>query len=279
VQDEVARTVATLLVVHVNNIEAARALLKPARTWQAYDYYLRAVQMLNTFWMSPNTADLYGTRELLNHALEADATYARAHALLADTIISVWHLPLDDDYLSDAAIERAYQLACAAVQHDPAQPFAHAIVSLVLGYKRQHGASIHALDRAMTLNPNYADWRFVQAFLMAGEHRRAIEAGQAYVRADPYYPPRAAVWLGVGYFMMRHYREAAPFFQDASLRAPNSRGAHLWSAANFAHWGRLREARNEMAAALRVDPKFTLTEQARQAVWRQPAHGRSTPGS
>jgi len=265
VQDEVARTVAGLLVTHVNNIESARALLKPARTWRAYDYYLRAVQMLNTFWISPNTADLNRTRQLLTHALEAEPTYARAHALLADSIISVWHLPLDDDYLSDAAVDRAYQSACAAVQYDPSLPFAHAIVGLVLGYRRQHEASIHALDRAIALNPNYTDWRFVQAFLMAGQHRRAIAAGRAYVRADPYYPPRAAVWLGVGYFMTRRYREALPFLQDAALRAPDSRGAHLWNAANFAHWGRLREAQNEMEAALRIDPKFTLTEQARQA--------------
>jgi adenylate cyclase len=265
VQDDVARTVAAVLVAHVNHAEAARALLKPARTWQAYDYYLRAVEMLNTFWTSPNKADLYKTRELLNRALEVEPTYARAHALLADTIISVWHLPLDDDYLNDEAIERAYRSSCAAVQHDPALPFAHAIVGLVLGYKRQHEASLQALERATALNANYTDWRFVQALLMAGEHRRAVEAGHAYIRTDPFYPPRAAVWLGVAHFMMRRYREARPYLQEATLRAPNSRGAHLWSAANYAQWGRREEARNEIAAAMKIDPKFTVASQARQA--------------
>jgi adenylate cyclase len=269
VQDEVVRAIVKALVAHVNNAEAGRVLTKPAKTWQSYDYYLRAVSVLNTFWLSPNTRDLYAARELLNRALEAEPSYARAHALLADTIISAWHLRLDGDYLSQEALERAHRSVCQAVQHDPTLPFAHALLGLVLGYKRQFDASIEAVERATALNPNYTDWRFAQTLLMAGEHERAVAAGKAYIRADPFYPPRATVWLGVAYFMLKRYQDALPFLQEAALRVPNSRGGHLWAAANYGQWGRLDEARAEIVAALRIDPKFTIEAQAHQAVCRR----------
>jgi TolB-like protein len=42
VQDEVARTIVSILAAHVNKAEIERTLNKPPATWQAYDYYLRA---------------------------------------------------------------------------------------------------------------------------------------------------------------------------------------------------------------------------------------------
>src|SRR5262245_61990427 len=43
VQDEMARTIAAILAAHVNKAEIERTLQKPPAAWQAYDYYLRAV--------------------------------------------------------------------------------------------------------------------------------------------------------------------------------------------------------------------------------------------
>ena len=47
VQDEVVRRIVTILAAHVNKAEAKRTLLKPPATWQAHDYYLRAVEFLH----------------------------------------------------------------------------------------------------------------------------------------------------------------------------------------------------------------------------------------
>ena len=49
VQDEVARTIASILTAHVNKAEAARALLKPPSSWQAHDYILRGADTCNSF--------------------------------------------------------------------------------------------------------------------------------------------------------------------------------------------------------------------------------------
>jgi adenylate cyclase len=64
VQDEVARTIVAILVVHVNRAEVERVLLKPPKSWQTHDYYLRASSALASFWSSFHPQDLYRTRSL-----------------------------------------------------------------------------------------------------------------------------------------------------------------------------------------------------------------------
>ena len=199
VQDEVARKIVGVIVVQVTKAETSRTLLKPAATWQAYDYYLRAVETLNAFWASYKIEDLYATRRLLERSLSIDGNYARPLALLADTYLIAYRLPLDDDYVNPAALDRAYRQAYDALQFDPNLPLAHAQVGFVLGFKRQYDASVAEFEKALLLNPNYTDWRFAMALLIAGEYVRAIDAAQAYMRADPFYPPRAVLWLGMAY--------------------------------------------------------------------------------
>ena len=43
VQDEIVRTIVTILAAHVRKAETERTRTKPPNSWQAYDYYLQAV--------------------------------------------------------------------------------------------------------------------------------------------------------------------------------------------------------------------------------------------
>ena len=58
VQDEVARTVAAILAAHVSKAEAERTLLKPPKSWQAHDYYLRAAAASTSYNSSFNRDEL-----------------------------------------------------------------------------------------------------------------------------------------------------------------------------------------------------------------------------
>jgi adenylate cyclase len=86
-------------------------------------------------------------------------------------------------------------------------------------------------EKAGKLNPNSADWRLVMALIMMGQHARAVEVGQRYIRDDPFHPPIAIMWLGVAYFMLRRYAEARQGIRAAVQRAPNLRGARVHLAA------------------------------------------------
>src|SRR5262249_14599515 len=87
VQDELARTIATILVAHVNRAEAERTLLKAPTTWEAYDHYVRGAGMLASYWSTVNAADLHESRRWLEKSLSIDPGFARAHSALSTTYV------------------------------------------------------------------------------------------------------------------------------------------------------------------------------------------------
>jgi len=268
VQDEVSRAIVAILVVHVNKAEAERTLLKPPATWQAYDFFMRASDIYTAVRSSHNLADLYEARQLLERCISLDPSYARAHAKLSQTHSFAWLFRLDEDFLTPTVLERAHRLARKAVQLDPNLPFAHATLGTVLMYEGQHEQSIAAFEKAFALNPNYKDWRFGNALVRAGEHTRAIQVIETYMRCDPFYVRGVPGTLGIARYMLKEYSEALPPLRE--FRAPNVSQGHIWLAANLAQLGHLDEARAEAAEALRIDPMCTIDVQRRLSLYKRP---------
>ena len=172
VQDEVSRTIVSILVVHVNKAEAERTLLKPPATWQAYDFLMRASDV----WSMRDAADLhegqhllYEARRLLDRSIALDPNYARAHALLSQTHLAAWVQPLGEDHLNPVALERAQRFARKSLQLGPDLPIAHAQLGRVLTFEGQHEQAIAEFEKAVALNPNFTDWWFGMALMRAGE--------------------------------------------------------------------------------------------------------------
>jgi adenylate cyclase len=270
VQDEVARTIVTILAAHVNKAETERTLNRPPETWQAYDYYLRAVDANASFSSSYKAAELYEVRRLLGQSIAIDPNYARAYARLSYTVVQAWNIALDSDHLNPAALERAYQLAGKAVQLGPNLPQAHAQLGHVLCKGRENEAALAAFERAMALNPNFTDWRFGEALLYAGDPARAIEAIERHMRLDPFYAPLAPAFLGLAHYMLKQYSQALPLLQECASRMPKSRIPHCLLAATYAQLGDIEKARAEAAEALRIEPQYTIEgTQARMTAFKR----------
>src|SRR5262249_38976790 len=105
VQDEVVRTIVAILAAHVRRAEAERTRAKPPNSWQAYDWYLQAVDASHSFSASFRVEDLYEARRLLQQSLAVDPNYARSFAMLANSHIAVWINRLDSDFLKPAALD------------------------------------------------------------------------------------------------------------------------------------------------------------------------------
>jgi adenylate cyclase len=270
VQDEMARTIATILAAHVNKAEIQRTLNKPPATWQAYDYYLRAMDAYVAFWPSYTETDLREVRRLLEHSLAIDPKYARAWVRLGGTHLTAWINHHDGDHLNPAALDRAHALARKAAQLDPNLPEAQAVFAQVLSRRGEHDAAIAAFERAMALNPNFMDWRFAEVLVLAGEPERAIAAVQRYMRFDPFYAPLAPGWLGRAHYMLKQYSAALAPSRECAAQMPNVRLGNLGLAAAYAQLGRLDEARAEAAEVLRIDPKFTISRSARLLPFKRP---------
>src|SRR5262249_43653442 len=84
VQDEVARTIVTIMAAHVNRAEIERALLESPAAWEAYEYYLRGAEAYLWHFSRRTKDSLYEARRLLEQSLAIDPDYARAAAALSE---------------------------------------------------------------------------------------------------------------------------------------------------------------------------------------------------
>jgi adenylate cyclase len=261
VQDEVSRTIVSILMVHVNKAEAERTLLKPPATWQAHDFLMRASDV----WSARNAADphevrriLCEARRLLDRSISLDPNYARAYAMLSQTHLVAWVQPLDEDHLNPAALERAHRFARKSLQLGPDLSIAHAQLGGVLTFEGQHEQAIAEFEKAVALNPNFTDWWFGMALLRAGEPARAITVIETHMRYDPFCSPWALGQLGLAHYTLKEYSKALRPLRELTLRVPNMRQGHVFLAANLAQLGQLDEAHAEAAEILRIDPKYTI---------------------
>ncbi len=263
VQDEVARTIAAILAAQVNRVEAGRTLLKPPETWQTYDFYMRAADILVSFQSTYKIEELYEARRLLEHSIELDRNFARAHAAYSVTWTQTWINSLDGDFLNPVALDRAHAFARNAVQLDRNLPQAHAQLGYVLAFEAQHDLSIAEFERAFELNPNFTDRRFAAPLIFAGEFDRAVQMIDTHKRADPFYFPIASGFLGLAFYMLKRYAQALPPLLDCVSRAPNLRDGHVWLAANYARMQQLEKARQHASEVLRIEPTYSIERTAK----------------
>jgi adenylate cyclase len=264
IQDEVARTIAAILAAHVNRAEAERTLLKPPATWQAYDHYMRAAADWASFQASWKLENLLETRRHLGESLRIDPKYARAHSLMASTHRVAWLNPLNDEYLNPLTLDRAISLARTAIELDPNLPEAYAELGYTIIRRRNFDAASAAVERAIALNPNFADYRLAQVLYSVGEPAKAIDIAKTQMRLDPFHPHFAPLMIGVAHYLLKQYEEAQRWLREASGRAPNHQYGHAFLAATYAQLGQTEGARLEAAEVLRLNPNYTIGGTQRQ---------------
>jgi adenylate cyclase len=259
IQDDLACTIAGVLVAHVKVAEAERTLLKPPATWQAYDHYMRAGAAWVSFQSSWQTEYLLETRRRLADSLAADPNYARCYAMLASTHRVAWLNPLNDEYLSPTALNLAISLARRAIALNPTLPEAYAELGYNLTRKGDFDAATAAAERAMALNPNLADYRLAHVFFSVGEPTKAIAVAKVQMRLDPFHPHFAPLIAGIAHYFLKEYHDAQHWLSEAIGRAPNHQYGHAFLAATYAQLGRLEDAHAEAAEVIRLNPKYSIS--------------------
>jgi adenylate cyclase len=258
IQDEAVRAIVATLAAHVSRAETERALLKPPAAWEAYECYLRGAEAFFLHVTRRTEGSLNDARRLLEQSLAIDPNYARAAAMLSWTHLQGYLQPLDNDYLSRRALDRALELAQAGVHLDPRLPQARAQLGNVLIYKRQHDAAIFEFERAFALNPNFIDYRYALALSYAGEPARAIEVLEAIIRIDPF--PLSQMFSGMGFasYILKRYEDSVRWSRECISRQPSQQWPHVNLACAYAQARKTGEARAAAAEVLRINPGFTI---------------------
>lgn len=177
IQEKIARDVARNLEIELVGADSS-VVDRPTQNMDAYRLYLRGRNQ----WHKRTSSSLQQAISLFQAAIDLDPTFANAWSGLADAYgfsANYGNMPQAD------AIRLANEAARKALALDPNLPEAHASLGLVLIDQARMDEAIESLQRAIDLNPGFADarmwlggalmWEDPQAGLVQRRHAAQLE--------------------------------------------------------------------------------------------------------
>jgi tetratricopeptide (TPR) repeat protein len=174
----------------LNQVELDRVKRKPTESFDAYDYYLRA--MVNLYPTTREDSD--EALRFVYKAIELDSDFASAYGIVAGCY--AWRKA--NRWMTMEESAHAVRLARQAAKLGKEDAFALALSGYALAFvggEAEEGAAL--LNRALELNPNLATaW-----------------GGSGWVR----------VWLSEPNIAIDHFARACPFFSRMSFLVSSGR--------------------------------------------------------
>jgi len=203
VQDDITRSIVGALQVRLGSGDAAGSRRARGGTTNlaAYDHYLRALEHYRG-----RGAGLVDAERSVMAAVDADPTFAKAHALLAFVLL-VQPTYLDID--ASAVQRRARAAAQRAVTLDDSLADGHIALGHVHAESFEWVDAERELRRAIALDPrsSEAHFRLAETLTSLGRLRDARMPLEEALRLDPLYPI-AASFLGWTSSMLGRHDEA-----------------------------------------------------------------------
>jgi TolB-like protein len=236
-QDALAEQTAQALLPQLTGAERQLVARHDTDNLEANRLYTEA----RYYW---NKRDFEGIRKsvkLLEQAIGLDPNYARAHAGLADSYIT-----LSDYYLLEAslAFPRAKQEAQKALEIDGSLAEAHTALAMIKSsYDWDWAGADRAFRKAIEINPHYAtahQW-YAEFLIGAGQHEQALDEIRLAQQLDPLSLIMPSIEALVLYYA-RDYEGAIAQCQRVISRDPNFGEVYGYLQRAYEQKGMLREA-------------------------------------
>lgn len=249
VPDKVTAAIVSTLYGRVERSLLEQSLRKP--TLAAYECLLRGIKHLRGYGPNDNRRAV----ELFQQAIALDPDYAlaRAYRAFADVVLHGY------SDAPDEVLDQALALATTAVELDESNARCHWILGAIQRYRGDlHSAERH-YGRAVALNPNDANAICTTGSLLAhrGHFEEGIDRIREAMRLNPYHPEWYWVNLGSVLYAARRYADAAEAFGRVT---PPGYWVMCRLAGCYAQLGRVNEAREAAAEALRLRPNFSVAK-------------------
>jgi DNA-binding winged helix-turn-helix (wHTH) protein/TolB-like protein/Tfp pilus assembly protein PilF len=235
IQSEISRSVVEHLPGRISEAERRALAKRYTLSPQAYDYFLRG----QALFLVRRTRDNQEARALFSKALELDPKFARAYAALAMTYAMDYRYQTSPQ--ASAPLKRALELAETARQIDPAIPEVHWALGFVEAQSRRHDEALRHLQKAIQLNPSYAD---AYAFMggihtYIGQPAKSIPLLRTALRLHPDGGHLYYLLLGRAYLFENDVEQALFNLRQAHARNPDNLETRLFlAAALIAHGDR-----------------------------------------
>ena len=221
VREEIVRAIINALELQIPLNEARRARWKPPEQLDAWSAYHLGLQSMFRF----NKADNDAATALFHRAVTLEPTFGRAYAGLSFTRFQDAFLHYDEDV--EAATVDARRYAEQALEHDPLDPFGNFTMGRSFWLRGDLESSVPWLDRANTLNPNYAQGRYARAFTdpFLGNGASGQQHADAAMALSPLDPLLYAMLAARAFsHLVRDETAEGAQWADRALRSP---GAHV----------------------------------------------------
>ena len=255
-QDQVASAVVGVIDPRILDAEIARIKRTPPDNLDAYDCFLRAMDLTYRWRAEENEAAL----RLLYRAIELDPDYAQAYAL------ACWchhfRYQLGGGWGAEQRQETA-RLAheAARLGRDDAYSLAWAAQSFAMLGQLAEGARL--MERALALNPNLARTWNLSGWLKVWLQQPdiAIQHFERAMRLDPLDPATHFLEEGIAYAHIRveRYEDALRWAERALQSHPKAINAARAIAIGKAMTGHFDEARIAVKRLLEINPAARLS--------------------
>jgi len=253
-QDEVTRKVVDAMSVQLTSSESKRLDKPPEARIDAYDIFLRGIERLQRFTRETNKE----AREFFVETGRLDPSFARAHADVALThamdLFFGW-----SESRETSITEGERYLRKALIADDSIRQVHFATSNFYLSQGR-HDKALRAIDRALQIDPNYADGfaQKAQILALSGQPEKSLVAIAAAKKLSPHYPFYFAWIESLAHFVAARYQDVVRIGEHVTKQNPHFPGAHLTLASAYWHVGRTDDAEWELIEVQNLIPDFDI---------------------
>ncbi|HEV3099499.1 MAG TPA: protein kinase [Candidatus Udaeobacter sp.] len=234
-QSEIAKEVASQLEAKVSDVEEAAIEEPPTSDFVAYDFYLRARDLLLNIFSSRARADLLQAADLLNQAVARDPSFFQAYCQLAYTHDQLYFLGFDHSparlALAEAAIHAAFR-----IRPDAGEAHLARADNLYRGYLNYEGAlgELAAASRTLPNSPRL----FALKGYIERRQGRWEESTRNLERAIDLDPRDffTLQQIAISYGVLRRYAEEKSVLDRALSIAPDDVDTKVARASVEFHW-------------------------------------------
>jgi len=266
-QDEIVQKIVTTLKLQLTLQEQGWVVHKTTDNLEAYDAFLRGYDYCYVRCTQEGNVK---ARQWFEKAVALDPRYADAYAVLGATYLYDWVFQWSQDLQT---LQRALELTQKAIVIDDAVPRAYLILGQVYLYLKQYDQAIASAQRAIALNPNFADayaLGLAEIFTAVGRSAEVVGLVEKAMHLNPRSPYLYFFLLGRAYRLLGRSEEAIAALKEALAGNPNFVPAHFQLAGLYSELGQEEAARAEGAEVLRLNPNFSLEVWKQRAVFKDP---------
>jgi len=189
VQDEVSTSIAAQVNPMLGSYETERIERSKPNNFNAWEYYLKSLQMFNERSSKDGKDDnLAKSRELCEKAIELDPGLSHGHSMLARICYHELVQFINQD--SEKTLNDMFEHSKKATELDPQNPVAALMISTYYFFKGKFSQSRKYAEKAVELNPSYPEayMRLAQAITHSGDYENSEELLRKSVEINPLDP-------------------------------------------------------------------------------------------